>query len=405
MNKLLLLIIPLTIYSQEKGIHFEQDPRWSGILKKAKAENKFIFVHCYTSYCGPSKYMSTMVYPTKQAGDFMNDKFISLKIQLDTTSTDDAPVISGYQTSHEIAGKYNVKASPTYLVFDQDGNPVHRTTGQVRTTGEFIEKIKVSFDPDHQYFGLLQQYKQGKKDSAFLHKLARASIEAYDQAYMQKIINDYINTQHDLYTNENLTLLQYATTTSHDPGFIVMLNDPERVDSVLGKGVAEKRTHDIIISEEIVQKYKDNEPEWKTVTENITKKYPAEAEEIIAKARFLYFKSREDWDKFQFALVDYMKKYEQKCQPEDLNDYAWLLFENCNNVSCLSEALSWSRHSFEDNNQPGYMDTYANLLYKLGKTEAAIGWEIRAMEKSPEKDKKIFEDTIEKMKRGEKLWR
>ena len=334
----------------------------------------------------------------------MNGRFISVKLQLDTSDQDDARVKNWYKPAREIAEAYKIKASPTYLVFDPNGKAVHRSAGQVQTGGEFIEKTKISFDPASQYFTLLGEYKQGKKDSAFLRKLTKAVISAYDQANMQAIINDYLDTQQNLYTPENLALLPYVTTTSHDRGFKVMLSNPQKVNDVLGKGEAENRTHGIMISEEIVQKYPQNEPDWNEVATNLAKKYPLQADEVIAKAKFRYYQSKHDWDRFQYALVGYMKIYEDKCSNGDLNNYAWMIFENCSDVGCLSEAVKWSRHSFEDNNNPGFMDTYANLLYKLGKKEEAIAWEIKAMELSSETDKQFFRETIEKMKNGEKTW-
>ena len=35
-----------------------QDISFSEALKKAKEENKMVFVDCYTSWCGPCKYMA-----------------------------------------------------------------------------------------------------------------------------------------------------------------------------------------------------------------------------------------------------------------------------------------------------------------------------------------------------------
>ena len=407
MKKLALLFlafIPIIIYSQEKGVQFEQTLSWTEIQAKAKAENKFIFMHCYTSYCGPSRYMSTIIYPTEEAANFMNDKFISVKLQLDTTNNDNDQVKSWYKNSHEIAETYNVRASPTYLVFDPDGKPVHRFTGQVQTTAEFIEKTKSVFDPARQYFVLLNEYKKGRKDSAFLHRIANAVIAAYDTANIKTIVNDFLNTQTNLYTMENLNLLEYVTTTSHDRGFSIILKNPGKVNAVLGKGVAEKRTYGIIISEEIAQKYRDREPDWNAITVRIAKKYPAQADEVIAKAKFIYYEHKNDWNHFQYALINYMKKYEEKVSSGELNDYAWAVFQNCNDMNCVAEALKWSKKSFKDNNQPAFMDTYANILYKLGKKEEAITWETRAMELSPDTDKKIYQETIEKMRKGEKTW-
>ena len=40
-----------------------QDISFSEALKKTKEENKMVFVDCYTSWCGPCKYMADKVFP------------------------------------------------------------------------------------------------------------------------------------------------------------------------------------------------------------------------------------------------------------------------------------------------------------------------------------------------------
>ncbi len=49
-------------------------------LTAAKQENKLIFIDFYTTWCGPCKMMSNKVFPQKNVGDFMNAKFIPLKM-------------------------------------------------------------------------------------------------------------------------------------------------------------------------------------------------------------------------------------------------------------------------------------------------------------------------------------
>src|SRR5215831_8869495 len=204
---LLLLLIPTLIYAQEKGVQFEHNLSWTDIKTKAKAANKFIFMDCFTTWCGPCRYMSSTIFPTEEAGNFMNDKFICVKVQLDTTDNDDAHVKSWYQDGHDIAETYNVRAYPTYLVFDANGNAVHRFVGATQTAAEFVEKAKNSLNPETQYYVLLKQYKEGKKDSAFLHKMANAATDAYDMKNASVIVPEYLNTQTDLYTKDNLMFL------------------------------------------------------------------------------------------------------------------------------------------------------------------------------------------------------
>ena len=52
-----------------------------------------------------------------------------------------------------------------------------------------------------------------------------------------------------------------------------------------------------------------------------------------------------------------------------------------------------------------FIDTYANLLYKLNRKEEAIETEIQAMNLAPAAEKSNYQETIDKMKKGEKTWK
>lgn len=74
-------------------------------------------------------------------------------------------------------------------------------------------------------------------------------------------------------------------------------------------------------------------------------------------------------------------------------------------MKCVAEALNWSKRSFQNKPNPMFMDTYANILHKLGRTAEAIQWEEKAVQLTGEgEDKKGYIATIEKMKKGEKTW-
>ncbi len=91
---LFFITVPLLIKAQDKGINFQHEASWKEIQAKAKAENKYIFMDCFTTWCGPCKYMSSTIFPLQEVGEFMNDKFVSVKVQLDTTSNDNESVKS-----------------------------------------------------------------------------------------------------------------------------------------------------------------------------------------------------------------------------------------------------------------------------------------------------------------------
>lgn len=409
---LLLFILPFIAFSQEKGIHFQHGLTWKAVQAKAKAEKKYIFMDCFTTWCGPCKYMSGNIFPMEEVGTLFNQKFINVKVQLDTTATDNTEIKSGYKDAHDIASQYEVKVYPTYLFFDPNGNLVHRAVGS-SDAATFVTKAKNALDPNKQYYTLLKQYKNGKKDTAFLHSLALVALDAYDMKNASAVADEYLNSQQNLYTKNNLELLKQFTDDSKDKGFAIMLNNSEKVDAVLGKGSANTIVQNIILQEEVFPKIFNKqvqspkelaEPNWTEISSPLKEKYPAQADETVAYAKVFFYMNKQDWNNFAPAVVAYMKSYGENATPDQMNNFAWTVFQNCEDMKCVEEALAWSKRSFEGNNTPGFIDTYANILYKMGKKDEAIQWEEKAASMVSEADKKGYLEVIEKMKKGEKTW-
>ena len=410
MKKLLFLFLltPLLTLAQEgKGVHFEDGLSWSAIQAKAKAENKYIFMDCYTSWCGPCKFMATQVFPQEAAGKYFNDKFISVSVQLDTSKADNAAVRSWYADAHALAEQYHVRAYPTFLIFAPDGQPVHRLVGSSETAEVFNGRVAESFDPNKQYYTLLDQYQKGKKDSAFLHKLAKATWDAYDKQNGYAVSAAYLATQQDLYTKDNLEFINSYAANTKDPGFEVYLKDPARADKILGEGKAEEKVVRVVINGEVrpfIAKAGAAAPDWVAFQKELDRKYPLESGEIFAQSKVMYFQQKNDWPGFQQAIIAYMDKYGTHSSPMELNDYAWTVFQHCPDMTCVSEALEWSKRSFKDQPNPAFMDTYANILYKMGKKDDAIAWEEKAVNMLAGEEKATFQQTLDKMKKGEKTW-
>jgi thioredoxin-related protein len=403
MKKLLLLltVLPLLTIGQT-GIKFEHGLTWKEIQAKAKAENKFIFLDAYTTWCGPCIQMAKNIFPKEEVGQAFNPHFINVKVQLDTTKNDNEEVKSWYADGHEIMTKYEVRAFPTYLFFDPNGKLVHRAVGS-SPADVFISKGKDAMNPDKQYYVLLDQYKAGKKDPDFLRKMAMSAHEAYDGKNKSKISKEYLATQTDLTTKENLEFLTRFTESSKDPGFSVIVNNQKKYDELKGEGAAGKMIVEILMREEVFPKIFTRDattPNWNDIEASINKSYPAFTNEVVSNAKVIYYQNKKDWSNFQTAVVDYMKNYGSKSSPYQLNNFAWAVFEHCKDMTCVKEALEWSRRSFKDKEDPMYIDTYANILYKLGNKEEAIKWEEKAIALGGN-----FHDTLEKMKKGEKTWK
>jgi len=130
---------------------------------------------------------------------------------------------------------------------------------------------------------------------------------------------------------------------------------------------------------------------------------PGEADELTARIKVNYYLTRKDFPNFEKEIVAYMKSYNDKMTDGDLNSVAWAVFQNCADMSCVSNILDWSKR-LKDNGEAGYVDTYANILYKLGKKDDAIALETKALGLAGDSDKAGLQETLDKMKKGEKTW-
>lgn len=91
-----------------------------------------------------------------------------------------------------------------------------------------------------------------------------------------------------------------------------------------------------------------------------------------------------------------------------LNENAWEVFTRSSDKSTLKQALSWSNRSLRlspENSQ--FLDTCANLLYKLGRKKDAVVQEEKALSfanKENAEGIKQLQENLQKMKAGEKTW-
>ena len=403
---LFALLIPSFVMALS-GIKFEHELTWQQILKKAAEEKKYIFMDAFTTWCGPCKYMSANVFTQEAVGELFNANFVNVKVQLDTTKKDDEQVKSWYQDAHKIMTEYKVNVFPTFLIFSPEGKLVHRMIGSSEAD-EFLLRGKNALSEENQYYVMLSKYNAGKKEVDFLYKLAKASQEAFDKENTGKIVSDYFKIQSNYFTKENAELLLNSTESSKDGGFKILSENPKKFDEVLGNNSASLAIIDIIKKEEIfplVFKKSVVTPDWKTISASVTKKFPAFAYEAVEGAKLDYYQKKQDWVNYGVTLQSYMKSYGSKMTGNQLNEVAWKVFDNCKDVSLLTNALEWSKRSFEGNNNPMFMDTYANLLYKLGQTEEAITWETKAIDMVSESEKKDYSETLIKIKSGEKTWK
>ena len=143
--------------AQTKGVKFVEGLSWKQIKERAQAENKFIFVELFATWCGPCQYMSNEIFPLEQVGQPINQNFISVKVQMDSTESDNANVKKWYADARAISNEYNIQSFPTFLIFNPDGQAVHRIVG-ASDAPEFVGHVMDGLNPETQYYTLLKKF-------------------------------------------------------------------------------------------------------------------------------------------------------------------------------------------------------------------------------------------------------
>ena len=115
------LFIKATIKSNKtvdanEGIKFF-DGSMQEALELAKKEDKLIFLDACASWCGPCKSMQKKVFPMTKVGEFYNENFINLKIDMEKGE------------GIELSEKYEVKAYPSLFIIDHNGMPKMSAVG------------------------------------------------------------------------------------------------------------------------------------------------------------------------------------------------------------------------------------------------------------------------------------
>lgn len=148
-NKHLKALSEEMLQDGQSGIQFVQLPL-EDALKKAKEENKLVFLDCYTSWCGPCRMMASKVFTQKAVGDLFNEKFVNLKMDMEKGAGVD------------VAKRYKVSAYPTMLLLDGDGQVVYKIIG-ARGPSDLMREVLAHGDPSKGYEVSRRRFEAGDR--------------------------------------------------------------------------------------------------------------------------------------------------------------------------------------------------------------------------------------------------
>ena len=152
----------------------------------------------------------------------------------------------------------------------------------------------------------------------------------------------------------------------------------------MGTNKAEEKIRDIILSNIVYPELYGNaaNPDFNkihaAVEKAMDKKYADEMTEFM---KIKGLSAKKDWAGLEKSVSAYTKKYGTKnLSSNDLNEFAWNVFENVDDKIVLQKALQWSLLSVEKNSYAANNDTVANLYFKLGEKDKAIEYGQKALD-------------------------
>jgi thioredoxin-related protein len=425
---MLYCLLPVFAYAQEQeAVNFSKANNWSELLEEAKSLNKSIFIDAYATWCGPCKQMDRDVFTQKEVIDFLNEHFVSIKIQMDSAKNDNKS-LQNWRKDAEIWSN-RISGYPCFLFFTSDGKFAGLELGY-HPPGDFLKLLRNAIDPVESYYSLIHQFRADKLNYkqllslAFRARQCKDSIAinvamAYKNKYLDSLPLDSMLTP----GFSKFAIEFYDVFNAKDKIIKYMNKNPGRVDAL-----AFQTRYAVVLSDYIIKRDYINrlifpggipvtmDPKWKMIEKLITRDFDKRtADRLILDSKISWAQrhnSFEEATKFEFEKID---KYGM-----DTSGFGRIMFNNMiysivltsvNNVVLLKNATRLMKFltDIDRGQTSSFLDTYACMLYKIGNKAEALEIETKALNRAKqEKDLKninLYTNMIERMKNDEEIWK
>lgn len=387
MKKIAIFLVALVVAPSclATGIEFFHGS-WEELLKKAKAEDKKIFVDVYTQWCGPCKMMAAEVFPQEKVGDFYNAHFINYKLDAEDEDVD----------GPELAEKYQVNLYPTYLFLNADGELLHRSSSRM-SAPVFLEVAREALGMSGDSFEVMtKQYESGNRDPEFVRnylikaKLAVSGMSREERysatSNFKKILDNYYTSrsESELINVQDFALIkaygysrgekQIEFLIDHYADFSKVVSEQElaeflvRVnDNSIGylarTGKKQYQTYLEEIRGSLKRAY--------TVAGQDSRKGVDAYDDMRLTAAFDFAVAQQDWDAMSAAARENIKARGDQADWEVWYSIPRSLIYRCKDERVLEGVVEYAKRAYELGGNFKTASMYGELLIKVDQGERA----------------------------------
>lgn len=168
-----------------QGIQFLQDEPLDKVISLAKQQHKIIFIDGYTKSCVPCKELDKKVFPLKEAGDYFNSNFISVKYDLEEPE------------GEKVRARYKdvITGFPSLILLDTNGKMIHKIGGY-HEADSLINKMKAALNGTS-LSAMRARLQAGEKSVAFMRSYKKIMDDGFLREENEEVSIKILNSLTD----------------------------------------------------------------------------------------------------------------------------------------------------------------------------------------------------------------
>ncbi|HKJ49275.1 MAG TPA: thioredoxin family protein [Christiangramia sp.] len=326
---LVTLVIPVEGQVDFKNIKSKSD--MDEVWSESERLNQPVFVDIYATWCGPCKWMDANVFAIQEAGNYMNEEFINVKIDGES------------EFGRIFAMKSGLNAYPSFFLYKSATELMHSIVG----SKEWPE-FKVELESTLTYYPvvevLLSKFESSLLEREEFPRLIEALREMGKEGYRAAVSESYKNKYLDDedWNETDLRVMAYNTSLMTEDWNLLTADIPE-LKVAMGEELEDFINHLVTLTIDYSVENNDvaSIDALNEILPELTKGTILKAETLMSRTYVYYYHYTEQFD----SLITYIDDTYRK---RGGGDHEWLfnaasdaVFLNPQNEKMATKGLEW----------------------------------------------------------------